>query len=132
MTSPVVLHVCACCLPADRAEELVQRLRQAIAAAQLPVLVAASDCLGPCYSPVVLALQGEGRASYVFVGVSLPDDLDDVTATCRTYLQSPGGWIVDARPCGRLRFCLRTRLPAPGGQGDESRDRPEGGSSGSR
>ena len=117
MTSPVLLHVCAVCLPADRAEELARRLRTTVAATQLPVLVDAGGCLGPCDSPAALALQGEGRASYVFAGVSLPGDLDDVVATCRTYLRSPKGWITDARPCGRLRFCLRTRIP--GGKGSQ-------------
>lgn len=109
MTAEVVLHVCASCLPAERAEQVVMALQRALPST---ARVAASDCLGPCDGPVALALDGEGRASYVFAGVSLPEDLDDLRATCRAYLHCPAGWIEDARPCGRLRFLLRARVPA--------------------
>lgn len=57
-------------------------------------------------------LQAPGGASYVFEGIDLARDRADVLATLRAYLAAPGGWIEDARPCGRLRFCLKVRLPA--------------------
>jgi len=68
--------------------------------------------IAQCAAPWSLALQGVGRASYVFCGLNFPEDIADLMATCRCYLSAPGGWIEDARPCGRLRFCLRTRIPA--------------------
>jgi len=80
---------------------------------QLGVEIRETDCLGPCDEPIALALQGSGMATYVFVGIDLVEDAEDIQATCRVYLSSPQGWIEDARPCGRLRHCLKTRVPAP-------------------
>lgn len=73
--------------------------------------VAEVENLGGCTNPVGIAFQGQGRASYVFAGVDLTTDLADIVAVCRAYLVADKGWIVDARPLGRLRFCLRTRVP---------------------
>lgn len=70
------------------------------------------DCMGACEQPVSLAFQGQDRATFVFSGVRFPDDIDDIVATARTYLGAKDGWIEDARSCGRLRFCLRARIPA--------------------
>lgn len=74
--------------------------------------VKSSPDLGGCDLPIGLAIQGVGRASYVFHSVSLEQDSADIVALCRSYLQSEAGWIEDARPLGRLRFCLRARVPA--------------------
>nr|WP_051242939.1 DUF1636 family protein [Stappia stellulata] len=71
-----------------------------------------ADCLGACGEPTALALQDAGRATYLFAGVSPVNDIEDIVSTCRLYLSSPEGRIVDARPCGRLRFCLKGRIPA--------------------
>ncbi|WP_037310343.1 DUF1636 domain-containing protein [Ruegeria halocynthiae] len=76
------------------------------------VEVADHSCFSGCAEPTALALQSAGRASYVFSGVNVVADADDIAATCQTYLDSPAGWIEDARPCGRLRMCLRARIPA--------------------
>ncbi|MCK7615269.1 DUF1636 family protein [Roseibium sediminicola] len=70
------------------------------------------DCMGACEQPVSLAFQGQDRATFVFSGLRFPDDIDDIVATARTYLGAKDGWIEDARSCGRLRFCLRARIPA--------------------
>jgi predicted metal-binding protein len=35
-----------------------------------------------------------------------------VLAFCHAYLAAKDGWIEDARPLGRLRHCLRARIPA--------------------
>ena len=111
----IVLRLCSDCMSRAAAHLAMDELRRAVGVADLAdaVQVETCDCLGACDAPAVLALQGAGRAAYVFVGVSLPADAADVAATCRLYRDSPGGWIVDARPCGRLRLCLRTRVPAP-------------------
>ena len=112
MNDQACLHLCASC--AFNAGGAVAALDRALSGAGLGfrITVSAASCLGPCDAPFVLALQGRGRAAYVFAGVRLPGDLEDVVATCHAYLASPSGWIEDARPCGQLRFCLRTRVPA--------------------
>lgn len=89
---------------------MVADVERALGSAAIAARVEADPCLGPCGSPVAMALQG-GGASYVFAGVRLPEDLSDLVATCRAYRDAPGGWIEDARPCGRLRFCLHARVP---------------------
>jgi len=110
---PVTLLLCATCDGADRDGD-----RSAISKALngqglgARVRLALVDCMGACKHPVSLGLQGEGRASYVFAGVRPQQDADDIAGTCQTYLNAPGGWIEDAHPCGRLRDCLRARLPA--------------------
>ncbi len=91
-----------------------QAVARALAEAGLAerIELAEHACFNGCQDPVALALQGAGMASYVFSGVDVVADADDIAATCQTYLDSPTGWIEDARPCGRLRLCLRTRIPA--------------------
>lgn len=76
------------------------------------VTVEFAGCIGACTAPVAIGLQGERRASYVFSGINLLDDADDIAATTVAYLTTRKGWIVDAHVCGRLRECLQTRLPA--------------------
>ncbi len=76
------------------------------------ISVASVACLGVCSRPQALALSGKDSASFLFGSVRIPDDLPDIVATCRTYLEAPGGWIEDAQGCGRLRYCLAGRVPA--------------------
>ena len=70
------------------------------------------DCMNVCDEPVTIALQGKTKATYVFAGVSLNTDINDIVTTCQAYLTADGGWIEDAKPCGRLRHCLKSRIPA--------------------
>ena len=117
MGKPAFLLICETCHgpgvptpgPDDRAG-----LRDAIGNSDLNgrIAVKAVQCLGGCADPVSIGLQGAGLASYVFSGVDLDTDRADILATCGLYLDSPDGWIEDARPCGRLRNCLRARIPA--------------------
>ncbi|WP_156477467.1 DUF1636 family protein [Falsihalocynthiibacter arcticus] len=90
-------------------DTLNDALRRAGLADQVNVEFA--GCIGSCIAPVSIGLQGDGRASYVFSGIDLLKDADDIAATCRVYLNTRKGWIVDAHVCGRLRECLQTRLP---------------------
>lgn len=76
------------------------------------VQIADHTCFSTCAEPTSVALQSVGGASYVFSGINVVSDAADIAATCQTYLNSPAGWIEDARPCGRLRLCLRARIPA--------------------
>ncbi|MFZ5964701.1 DUF1636 family protein [Thalassococcus sp. BH17M4-6] len=107
----IILRLCESCQP-DRSA--VAPLQVAIDAAGLdvPVRVVAQTCMNGCARPVSLAIQGRGRATCFFNGVDPVKDRDDIVATLRCYLQSPKGWIEDARPCGRLRLCLVGRVPA--------------------
>ena len=111
--TPVVLRLCATCETADfeRDREIVVRsLREAELHSRVRVVRA--DCLGGCENPASLSLQSQGRASYVFSGIDCASDGGDIAATCQQYLEADTGWIVDARKCGRLRDCLRARIPA--------------------
>jgi len=69
------------------------------------------DCMGACATPSAIALQGDGLATFLFSGLSITEDIDDIVKTCRTYLDSPNGWIQDAQSCGRLKYCLHARIP---------------------
>lgn len=114
---PVILLLCATCDGTDRvADRVADRgaVEQALGAHGLAglVRVAMTECMGACENPVSLGLQGAGRASYVFAGVEPQKDAVDIARTCQSYLDAPAGWIEDARGCGRLRDCLRARLPA--------------------
>jgi len=70
------------------------------------------DCMGACTEPTAIAFQGTGLATFLFSGISVETDIEDIIKTCRTYLESPNGWIEDAHACGRLRECLHARIPA--------------------
>jgi predicted metal-binding protein len=111
---PVILLLCSTCAGERRADQdaIDQALNDQGLSAQVQVALVA--CMGACEQPVSVGLQGAGRASYVFADVSPQQDAGDIARTCETYLNSPAGWIEDARPCGRLRDCLRARLPAIG------------------
>ena len=67
--------------------------------------------MGACAEPLALAFQADGKASYLFSNVDPVADLEDVLAFARLFGASDDGWIEDARPAGRLRFCLRARIP---------------------
>lgn len=69
------------------------------------------DCLSVCAEPVSLAVQADGKATYVFAGLT-DADVDDAVAFAALYDTCADGWVADARPAGRLRFCLTSRVPA--------------------
>ncbi|WP_246098718.1 DUF1636 family protein [Paracoccus laeviglucosivorans] len=77
----------------------------------LPVTLRRAELQADGARPVLLAMQAAGRASYLFHDLT-PADAADIAATVAAYLDAPDGWIVDARPCGRLRLCLKTRIPS--------------------
>lgn len=110
----ILLSLCSSCAGARDIEAERAALRAALARAGLSSNVALVEhpCFGACEAPVAIALQGQGRASYVFSDLDPMADAVDIAATCRLYLDSPAGWIEDARDCGRLRLCLRARIPA--------------------
>lgn len=106
--------ICSTCQGERKRKAEVDTVTDALCRAGLAdqVSVECAGCIGSCEAPVSIGLQGDGRASYVFSGINLLDDADDIAATCRAYLNTRKGWIIDAHVCGRLRECLQTRLPA--------------------
>ncbi|MEJ6396919.1 DUF1636 family protein [Yoonia sp. 208BN28-4] len=68
------------------------------------------DCLSMCEGPVAMAVQAQAKATYLFSGVQVADAAD-VRAFLALYDAQGDGWITDARPAGRLRFCLKGRAP---------------------
>lgn len=110
-----VLICNTCKRPADAAllADDIASLREALKAAGLAdqFEVAEVGCFGGCSDPSGIAFQGPGRASYVFSGTELASDQADILAFCQAYLTAQDGWIEDARPLGRLRHCLRARIP---------------------
>lgn len=111
--SKVVLRLCAACEGGDLSAGKAA-LKAALTSAGLEqsVSVRPAQCLGTCAKPTALALQGVGRATYVFSELDWIRDAEDIAATCALYLEVPKGWIEDARACGRLRHCLQARVPA--------------------
>ena len=119
--APNRIILCRTCAPLtpdepsrpDMAARLAEMLRAADPDTAGAFTIAFADCMGACSAPIALAFQGEGRASYLFENVSPDRDAGDIMAFCRLYLDAPAGWIEDARPLGRLRHCLRARIPDP-------------------
>ncbi|HVG49166.1 MAG TPA: DUF1636 family protein [Rubellimicrobium sp.] len=70
------------------------------------------ECLNACGAPLALAVTGEGKATYLFGGLDPEEQVQEVLAFAALYREAPEGEVADARPCGRLRFCLRGRIPA--------------------
>ncbi|WP_102108599.1 DUF1636 family protein [Oceaniglobus roseus] len=68
------------------------------------------DCMSICAQPVSLAFRAPGKALYLFAGIG-EADVGDVLAFAALFAASGDGEIADARPAGRLRFCLRGRVP---------------------
>ena len=98
------LIICSTC--AGPGEALARTLEGAVPGWE----VARHGCLSVCAEPVGLAVQAEGRATYVFAGLT-EADAGDVAAFAALHDAAPDGWIEDARPAGRLRFCLKARVP---------------------
>lgn len=111
------LLICATCSVGPdglSADEFADRIKLALLGARLETVFSVDQvaCMGACCDPTPLAIQGAGKATYLFAGLDPKTDAGDIIATCRTYLDAPSGWIEDARTCGRLRHCLRARVPA--------------------
>lgn len=85
----------------------------ALRAALAEIEIRRAECLSVCAAPVTVAARAERRATYVFRGLG-PGDIGDLRAFLAAYAAAEAGWIEDARPLGRLRHCLVTRIPAMG------------------
>ena len=90
-------------LGADLAQVLRDRLGAGFA-------VEEQACLSICAEPQAIAFRATGKAAYLFAGLDAADE-DDIVAFAQLWADTPEGWIEDARPAGRLRFCLKGRIP---------------------
>lgn len=115
------LTVCAtCCKAGDVPLGLAQAraLRELFSASDDADIrafdIATVDCMNACAEPTALSFRAAGKAAYLFSGVDPSEDAADILAFARLYLDSGDGVIKDARPCGRLRHCLKGCIPAQG------------------
>ena len=106
------LDICRECVPLDAEDALAELQKKLARQLADQVSIRLAPCIERCDAPCAMTLQSAQGAGYVFSGINLAADADDIVETCRAYLSSKDGWIEDARPCGRLRFCLAARLPA--------------------
>ncbi len=70
------------------------------------------SCLNMCDRPLAMALRATGKVAYLFAGVHPEKDVEDTLALMKLYRDATDGIIEDARPAGRVRFCLKGRIPA--------------------
>ncbi|WP_093120243.1 DUF1636 family protein [Salinihabitans flavidus] len=112
-----VIHICESCARAGQppeGREFAEALRRALEADDglCGVEVRGAECMNICDDPVSLALRAPGKPAYLFSGIRPQEDLDDVLELLRLYCHAGPKGITDARPAGRLRFCLVGRVPA--------------------
>ncbi len=105
------LFICETC--ADQSGDVPgPALAEAVRTKVTPqVEVILTPCMNLCDAPVSLALRAPGKMAYLFSGVEA-GDVDDIVALSQLYENTKDGIIEDARPAGRLRFCLKGRVPA--------------------
>lgn len=103
--------VCSTCEGGD-GKRFAETLRAALADRAMDFEVQAHDCLSICARPLSAAFTAPGKATYLFGDIAPETDLADMLAFAQLYAGAPDGWIEDARPAGRLRFCLIGRVPA--------------------
>ncbi|PSL17815.1 DUF1636 family protein [Shimia abyssi] len=107
-----IIFVCdTCCANGEKpgGEGFAAALREA---APDDVEVRSVSCLNMCDEPLALALRASDKVAYLFAGVNPETDVADALELIRLYRTAPGGVIEDARSVGRLRFCLKGRIPA--------------------
>lgn len=69
------------------------------------------DCMHVCGRPVAVSFRGEGKAAYLFAGVDVARQVEELVVFAGLYAAAEGGVVEDARPCGRLRLRLVGRIP---------------------
>lgn len=111
------IFICRTCCASDEqpeGEEFARRLQDEMEGKTEfeDVVVQPSRCMLTCGEPLALSLNCSGKMSYLFADVRPEHDLRNVLTLVELYTANPTGAIVDARPIGRLRHCLKGRLPA--------------------
>lgn len=108
------VHICLSCRQGTEAPQgpaFVEALKAALS--DEPVEVVGAECMNACEAPVSMALTAPDKQSYLFAHVRPDGDVADAAGLVRLYLEAKGGVITNAKDAGRLRFCLRGRVPAP-------------------
>ncbi len=111
------LFVCdSCCSENEQSQGAAFAKEVAARVAADPKLadveVRTTTCLNMCDTPMAAALRAPDKMAYLFAGLRPDEDLEDTLALLRLYVEAEAGEITDARPAGRLRFCLKGRIPA--------------------
>lgn len=95
---------------------LAEKLAELFAQSNIPAIqdfnITTHECLSACADPIALSFRANGKAAYLFAGIDAHQDANDILEFAKLYVASSDGWIEDARPAGRLRHCLRGRIPA--------------------
>jgi predicted metal-binding protein len=116
------VFICSTCRADDetapKGEALATALKAIFANAKEPEIrdfnIETFECMSACANPTAISFRAKGKAAYMFSGIDPLTDQQDILAFARLYIGAKDGWIEDARPCGRLRFCLLGRIPAQG------------------
>lgn len=114
------VFICSTCLKDDettpKGESLAAELKAVFAKSSEAAIrdfnIETFACMSACANPTAISFRAKGKAAYMFAGVDPATDQDDILAFAKLYIAAKDGWIEDARPCGRLRFCLLGRIPA--------------------
>jgi len=110
--------ICETCRTPDgpaTGEGLARALRVALNAEGLAdVAVETVVCMNICTEPVSVALKGPTKETYLVCGVEAATDLSELVGLVRLFAEAEGGGITDARAAGRLRHCLKGRVPVAG------------------
>ncbi len=107
-----VVFICETCCLKDGQMPGVQfaaQLRDHLVSDDAEVRLTA--CMNMCDEPMSLSLRANGKTTYLFAGVEATD-VADAAALVRLYIAAHDGEITDARDAGRLRMCLRGKVPA--------------------
>ncbi|APG48008.1 DUF1636 family protein [Phaeobacter porticola] len=109
--------VCTSCkgMDPDRrpGPELIADLRAALAGHDgPPVEVAGVACMAGCRHPCTVGFQAEGKASYVFGGLTPGDDIADILTFTNLYQMLADGWCSSVDRPGKLRRNTLSRIPA--------------------
>ena len=86
-------------------------LAAALEALSPPVAAQRVPCMNVCDNPACVSVRATGKPAYLFAGVGA-GQAAEVAAFRAMFEGSETGEIADARPLGRLRFCLIGRIPA--------------------
>ncbi len=108
-----VCETCAAVGETPQGQDFAREIRALLARAEMTgFTVETVACLNACADPTALSFRAAGKWAYLFSNVDPTRDGADVVAFARLYRDSTDGEITDARACGRLRHCLRGRIPA--------------------
>ncbi|QKC78000.1 DUF1636 domain-containing protein [Mesorhizobium erdmanii] len=72
------------------------------------------ECMAGCASPLTVAFQAPGKASYLFGSIDAEADAGDLVRFARLYASLADGWCNSGQRPPRLAGKTLARIPAPG------------------